>query len=305
MIHDTPRLEGRGVSCVVFILRAMCRRSVLLRSLLTALPLVPLSAGRVELAAQGTGADSLRTPAALDSLRLGVGNRLDGTAAGAGYRFHSFADSIDWERARRLASRARGFRVVVSILDRQVRVLRDSDTLLAAPAAVASGMTLDYAGRRWTFRTPRGRHVVLSKAEHPVWTPPDWVYAEAALEHGLALTRWPASGSVRLRDGRRLVVRDSLVGVIGSDEPFQPLPVDEHLVFGDTLWIPPYGTLNRRVEGELGRYALDLGDGYLIHGTPDPSSIGLAVTHGCIRLYAEHIAWLYLHVPRGTPVFIY
>lgn len=221
------------------------------------------------------------------------------------YAFRSFADSIDWERNRRLAARSTGFRVIVSLLDREVLAIRDVDTLLRAPAAVASGMTLDYAGRTWTFRTPRGRHTVVGKAADPVWRPPDWVYAEAALEHGLELARWPASGGVRLRDGSRLVVRDSLVGVLYPDQPFQPLPVEEHIVFGDTLYIPPFGTLNRRVPGELGSFALDLGDGYLIHGTPHLTSIGMAVTHGCIRLHAEDIAWLYVNVPRGTPVFIF
>jgi lipoprotein-anchoring transpeptidase ErfK/SrfK len=280
-------------------------RCILLRRLVTTLPLALTLQGRNGLAAQVSGQDTLRPPPWLDSLRLSTGNRLESGTPLRGHAFRSVADSLDWERARRLASRAREFRVVVSVLDRQLWVIQGRDTLLSAPAAVASGMSLDYAGRQWTFRTPRGKHVVLRKVEDPVWTPPDWVYAEAALEHGRELARWPPSGSVRLRDGRRLVVRDSLVGVISVDAPFQPLPVDEHLVFGDTLYIPPFGTVNRRVRGELGRFAIDLGDGYLIHGTPDPSSIGLAVTHGCIRLYVEHIAWLYVNVPRRTPVYIY
>lgn len=230
---------------------------------------------------------------------------LTGANAPKRYAFRSYADSIDWERNRRRAERSTGFRVIVSLLDREVLAINGSDTLLRAPAAVASGLTLDYAGRSWTFRTPRGRHVVLGKAADPVWRPPDWVYAEAALEHGLELVRWPASGVVRLRDGSRLVVRDSLVGMTDPYQPFRPLPVDEHIVFGDTLYIPPYGTLNRRVPGELGSFALDLGDGYLIHGTPHLTSIGMAVTHGCIRLHAENIAWLFENVPRGTPVYIF
>lgn len=221
------------------------------------------------------------------------------------HAFRSYADSIDWERNRRLAERSTGFRIVVSLLDRQLLALRGTDTLLLAPAAVASGMSLAYGGQRWTFRTPRGKHEVRAKAVDPVWRPPDWVYAEAAVEHGLELARWPASGVVRLQDGARLVVRDSLVGVVFPDEPFQPLPIDEHIVFGDTLYIPPLATLNRQVPGELGSFSLDLGDGYLIHGTPHLNSIGMAVTHGCIRLHAEDIAWLYANVPRGTPVYIY
>ncbi len=44
------------------------------------------------------------------------------------------------------------------------------------------------------------------------------------------------------------------------------------------------GTAHRRILGELGRYKLDLGDGSLIHGTPDQASVGSATTHGCLRL---------------------
>lgn len=228
------------------------------------------------------------------------------TLPGPTRTFHSLSDSLDWERARRLADRSRGYRVIVSLFDRVLHVIRARDTLLTAPVAVASGLTLDYAGQQWTFRTPRGRHRVLRKAVDPVWRPPDWLYAEAAQEYGLVLERWPASGRVRLSDGRRLVVRDSVVGIMypGSRD-FLPLPVDEHIVFDGKLYIPPFRTRNRLIEGELGAYALDLGDGYLIHGTPHQTSIGQAVTHGCLRLYPEHIAWLYQHVPVGTAVFIF
>jgi lipoprotein-anchoring transpeptidase ErfK/SrfK len=48
-----------------------------------------------------------------------------------------------------------------------------------------------------------------------------------------------------------------------------------------------------------------LGDGYALHGTDKPSSIGQAVSHGCVRLRNEDIAYLYSIVPVGTPVFIY
>jgi hypothetical protein len=221
-------------------------------------------------------------------------------------RFRSSADSVEWARAKRAADRATGLRVIVSLRERMVWVLRDADTLRSAEAAVASGLTVAFAGRSWTFRTPRGRHTVLRKVEDPVWRPPDWLYAEAALEYGLALATINAQGQRRIDDSSRLVVRDRRVGVLNRNTGrVSLLPVDEHIVFNDTLFIPPIGTENRRVSGELGRYALDLGDGYLIHGTPDPSSIGRAVTHGCIRLGDDDIAWLYHNVPKGTAVFIY
>jgi hypothetical protein len=170
---------------------------------------------------------------------------------------------------------------VVSLRERRVWVMRGADTLRNAEAAVASGMTIEFAGRSWTFRTPRGRHTVLRKVENPVWRPPDWLYAEAALDHGLELARLRPERPVRVADDEVLVIRNGRVGLLNpSTRSFAPLPVDEHIVFNDTLYIPPVVTQNRRVEGELGRYALDLGDGYLIHGTSDPKSIGRAVT-GC------------------------
>jgi lipoprotein-anchoring transpeptidase ErfK/SrfK len=44
--------------------------------------------------------------------------------------------------------------------------------------------------------------------------------------------------------------------------------------------------------------------GYGIHGTNDPSSIGKAVSNGCIRTYDENIIELYNLLPIGTPVKI-
>jgi lipoprotein-anchoring transpeptidase ErfK/SrfK len=220
--------------------------------------------------------------------------------------FKSPADSLSWERARTAAARAAGFRVIVSLRERHVLVMRDADTLRSARAAVASGLTIELDGRRFTFRTPRGRHTVLRKVENPVWRPPDWLYVEAALTHNLGLAKLVAGRPVRVSDDELLVVRNDVVGLRDrATGSFAPLPLDEHIVFNDTLYIPPFLTENRRVPGELGRYALDLGDGYLIHGTADPASIGQAVTHGCIRLGADDIEWLYRNVPRGTPVIIY
>jgi lipoprotein-anchoring transpeptidase ErfK/SrfK len=43
---------------------------------------------------------------------------------------------------------------------------------------------------------------------------------------------------------------------------------------------------------------------YGIHGTNNPSSIGKAVSNGCIRTYNNNIIELYNLVPIGTPVTI-
>ncbi|WP_096188818.1 L,D-transpeptidase family protein [Evansella halocellulosilytica] len=44
---------------------------------------------------------------------------------------------------------------------------------------------------------------------------------------------------------------------------------------------------------------------YGIHGTNDPSSIGKAVSRGCIRMHNNDVEELASIVPIGTPVFIH
>jgi hypothetical protein len=197
------------------------------------------------------------------------------------------------------------FRIVVSLAERRLWVLHGADTLRSAPVAVGMDARLEYDGHVWVFQTPRGERSVLGKRASPVWVPPDWHYAEVAREYGFRLRRLLPDTAVLLADGRRLEIRGDEAGVVGADSVFSPLPTDEEIVFDSTLFIPPTGTKNRQIEGELGAYQLDLGDGYLLHGTPQTESIGTATTHGCIRLHDDDIAWLYQNVGVGTRVYIY
>lgn len=197
----------------------------------------------------------------------------------------------------------RNVRLEVSVARRRLLVIAGSDTLRRATVAVASGRDFAYAGQLWRFATPRGVHLIKGKRTEPTWRPPDWHYAEVAKNHGLRLKR--LQGPVRLTDGSRLVIRDSVVGLIAAgDTAFLALPIDEHIVFDQTLFIPPTSTLNRQLRNELGAYALDLGDGYMLHGTWDRTSIGTDATHGCIRVGDEDLAWLYTYVPVGVKVVI-
>ena len=41
---------------------------------------------------------------------------------------------------------------------------------------------------------------------------------------------------------------------------------------------------------------------YMIHGTNNPTAVGMSVTHGCIRMYPEDVAALFAIVPVGTKV---
>ena len=56
-------------------------------------------------------------------------------------------------------------------------------------------------------------------------------------------------------------------------------------------------------DNPLGSHALYLGlPAYLIHGTNRPYSVGMRVSHGCLRMYPEHIVQLYEMARSGTPV---
>ena len=220
--------------------------------------------------------------------------------------FKSRKDSLEWRAARAVALRSTGYRVIVDLFARELYVLDRDDTLRVAPAATAMNASLSYGGRTWRFETPRGVRVVRGKDKDPVWTPPEWHFAEIALEHGLKLRSLVAGQQVRLKDGTILTSRRDEVGIIRKgSKTFVPLVLDEHVVFDNTLFIPPQGTKHRSIKGELGHYRLDMGDGYLLHGTPYARSIGAAVTHGCVRLADDDIEWLYENVPVGTKVYIY
>ncbi len=75
----------------------------------------------------------------------------------------------------------------------------------------------------------------------------------------------------------------------------------EHAARGDILpkMIPP------GPDNPMGLFAMRLaipGGSYLIHGTNKPAGVGMQVTHGCMRLYPEHIEELFKMVAVDTPV---
>jgi lipoprotein-anchoring transpeptidase ErfK/SrfK len=67
-----------------------------------------------------------------------------------------------------------------------------------------------------------------------------------------------------------------------------------------------YGPFALGVSGHSTRYSeFAGGDGQIgIHGTDDPSSIGQAVSHGCVRVPNDVVARLADLLPLGTPVTI-
>ena len=54
----------------------------------------------------------------------------------------------------------------------------------------------------------------------------------------------------------------------------------------------------------LGEYWIDIGDGYGVHGTINPESIGRAESRGCIRMKNEHIPEVYNLLDVGSKVIL-
>jgi hypothetical protein len=199
--------------------------------------------------------------------------------------------------------------IVVSIEERRLWYKQNDRVLFEAPVATGSGKTLVREGgaSAWKFETPRGRLVVRSKEEAPVWVPPDWHYVEQARKRNLAVARLEPGSVIRTADGGMVTVSGSDVvkrDASGVEHPLEAADGREIVVDGKII-VPPTGTNQRRYEGVLGTHRLNIGDGYALHGTNHPETVGQAVSHGCVRLRNEDIAQLYAMVPVGTPVYIY
>lgn len=73
----------------------------------------------------------------------------------------------------------------------------------------------------------------------------------------------------------------------------------------DGLPIPSARSAERIDYSTLGDYALEIGNGYMLHGTLYQRFLGLAVTHGCVRLGDKDLEIIYNTLSKGSKVFIY
>jgi len=83
------------------------------------------------------------------------------------------------------------------------------------------------------------------------------------------------------------------------------LPPGQTIVAGNTIVVPPVNTVQRHYDKVLGKFRLELGDGYGIHGTDEPDKLGQSVSHGCVRLGDDDIARLFQIANVGDEVIIY
>lgn len=199
--------------------------------------------------------------------------------------------------------------VVVSIAENRLWYKQGESVLFTTRVATGSGKVLEKSGGgdKWKFETPRGRLVVQSKETDPAWVPPDWHFVEQSKKRRLGLVRMNRGQQIPTADGGVVTTNgNDIVKRLpdGTEEVLEAQDGREIVVNGSII-IPPFGTNQRRYEGVLGTHRLNLGDGYALHGTNAPETIGRSVSHGCVRLRNEDIETLYRMVPVGTPVYIY
>ena len=126
-----------------------------------------------------------------------------------------------------------------------------------------------------------------------------------AVERNLTPVHLKKNSRIKLSDSTRIEVRGNDVGRVNQFGNFWPFTPGNEIIFDDKIFVPPLNTRQRKVPEVLGTHKLDLGHGYLLHGTNEEGSIGEAVSHGCVRMYNADIERLYEMVPVGTPVYIF
>ena len=187
------------------------------------------------------------------------------------------------------------FVITVSTEENKVYARDNGQLVFEAVCSTGKGTSMTIGGRTMVFNTPIGRFHIISKEQDPTWVPPDWHYVEQARKEGLEVER--------LQPGQCI----SDVCAQGHEVYAGGSPVEEGsmIVRGGAMIIPPVGTRARSFTGVLGKYRLNLGDGYALHGTQETAKLGQSVSHGCVRIGDADLERLYNMAHVGDEVIIY
>ncbi len=191
-----------------------------------------------------------------------------------------------------------------------VALIRHPTQMHSAPG----GHVIAHVGRKTSFGSPQALWVVHHRGKwigvispqagngHVGWIPTsaaaflrvDWAIHVSLHRHQVTV----------LENGH---VREKYTVAIGR--PSAPTPtgrfaVTDRLNTGDPSG--PYGCCILATSAESPHAIQGWGGGnrIAIHSTPETSSIGLPVSHGCLRLTLPEGRWLLQHIPLGTPTII-
>ena len=204
------------------------------------------------------------------------------------------------------STQSSNYRIIVSTSERWLWLMRGNEVVLHTPVAVGMSKNFCYLGKCWYFQTPRGNRVIDRKATDPIWIPPPWFFFEVAASYGIPVVDLSPGKPVKLSDGTRLFIQGDTVYRSNDYGAIWAWSMDKVILIDGKVFMPPVKSEQRKVEDALGPYALYMGDGYMIHGTHEGTtdSIGLPVSHGCVRIPNNVLAELYRLVPIGTRVEI-
>jgi len=148
---------------------------------------------------------------------------------------------------------------------------------------------------------PRGVYIVIDQTHNRIYLKrDDDTLLEAVCSAGSGMVLKEGSGK------KRQWVFDTPRG------SFEVLSRSENPVWAKPDWafveegqpIPKNPT--ERIEyGSLGEYALNFGNGYMIHGTLYERLLGRAVSHGCIRVGRDDLRKIWAAATIGTHIYIY
>lgn len=186
-----------------------------------------------------------------------------------------------------------------TLLDFARRYSLGYDEIIRANAGVdmwlpGEGTQIFLAGKRILPPGPR-EGVVVNLPEHRLY-----YYPKATRNGKRVVITYPVSiGKL----GRTTPLGQTrVIGKIKHPSWYPPASIrKEHAEAGDPL----PGVIGPGPDNPLGDYKIRLGFGdgtYEIHGTNNPTAVGLAITHGCIRMYPEDVAALFAQLPVGTSV---
>jgi lipoprotein-anchoring transpeptidase ErfK/SrfK len=192
----------------------------------------------------------------------------------------------------------------------EIARLHKPTTMRATPG----GRSLGRVGLRTNFNSPTvlwvarqsgkwlGVVSVLAGNNHLGWIPAsDATLSQVDFKIEVSLHQ----RRVTVLDSGRVLKRYTVaVGRPTAPTPTGRFAVTDRLATGDPSG--PYGCCIIALSAESPHAIADWSGGnrIAIHSTPETSSIGHPVSHGCMRLTLADGRWLMTHVPLGTPTII-
>lgn len=155
--------------------------------------------------------------------------------------------------------------------------------------------------RTFARQAPGGRYVVIDRGNNRLWVRSSkGVELEAVVSTGSGTVLKESGGKERTWTFQTPEGRLKVLSMRRN-----PVWVKPDWAFLEEGEQPPKRTSERVEKGSLGEWALDLGDGYMIHGTLYERLLGRSLTHGCIRVGREDLREVARLARPGTPVVIF